>query len=174
MQKDLFFYSKFCDHCKNVITVITKANIRELFVFVSVDDNKFNIPPFVTHVPSIVTKEKQLVESDSIPDYLEKYIKHTSISSDISPFSLDSQSSYSTSYTYLTENGYDVDGKMTEEKGAYIMLGADTRIYAPKEADQNTTNKSGKFDDSMYERFINNRNADDELLKRQQQSRASF
>lgn len=173
MQKDLFFYSKFCDHCKNIITVITKANIRELFVFVSVDENKFTIPPFVTHVPTIVTKDKQLVDSDRISDYLEKYMSHTSSSDDVSPFSLGAQAGYSTSYTFLTDNGYDVEGKMTEDKGSYIMLGADTRIYAPKESDQNITSKSksGKFDDSMYERFINSRNADDEMLKRQQQSR---
>lgn len=174
MQKDLFFYSKFCDHCKNVITVITKANIRELFVFVSVDESKFNIPPFVTHVPTIVTKDKQLVESDRIADYLERFIRHSSSSADISPFSLGSQSGYSTSYTFLTDNGYDVEGKMTEDKGSYIMLGADTRIYAPKEADQNAntnSNKSGKFDDSLYEKLVNSRNLDDEILKRQQQSR---
>lgn len=170
MQKDLFFYSKFCDHCKNVITVITKANIREMFVFVSVDESKFNIPPFVTHVPTIVTKDKQIVESDRISDYLETFLKHSSSAEDISPFSLATQSGYSSSYTFLTDNGYDVEGKMTEDKGSYIMLGADTRIYAPKETDQNSNpSKSSKFDDSIYERFINNRNADDEILKRQQQ-----
>lgn len=171
MQKDLFFYSRFCDHCKNVINVITKANLRELFVFVSVDENKFNIPPFVTHVPTVVTREKQLVESDRIAEYLDTYMKHKSSSVDISPFSLGAQSGYSTSYTFLTDNGYDVEGKMTEDKGSYIMLGADTRIYAPKESDQNTSNKTSKFDDSTYERFINSRNADDEMIKRQQNSK---
>lgn len=164
MNKDMFFYSKYCNHCKDVINIITKANIRDLFIFVSVDENKFRIPEFITHVPSIITKQKTLISDSGVIEYIEKHVNMIT-SAPISPFSL-SDTSYSTSYTFLTDNGYDNEGKLLDEKSQYIMLNTDCSIMTPKEVDNGS--KSIKFDDSMYERYLNSRNADDEYLKRAQ------
>jgi hypothetical protein len=128
-----------------------------------VDTNKYRIPNYVTHVPTVITRQKEIINDVS------KYIESLNISSDsISPFSLATTTGYSSSYTWLTENGYDNDGvKSEDDKNAYLLLTGmtDTRIVTPKEPE--TSTKSVKFDDTMYERYINNRNADDEVLKRQ-------
>jgi hypothetical protein len=177
MNKDLFFYSSYCDHCKEIIDVITKKNIRELFIFVSVDTNKYKIPPCVTHVPTIITKQKDILTDVYIMPFINKVI--TSINApveEISPYSIGSSSGgYSSSYTWLTENGYDNDGKVSLQnenigKNNYVIIGTDSRIFVPAEKD--SSSKSNKFDDSTYESFLNNRNADDEFLKKQQQSYA--
>ena len=163
MNKDLFFYSKFCNHCKDVINIITKGNVRELFIFVCVDDNRFRIPEFVTHVPTIVTKSRSVVSDDMVIDYIDRYIKTSSSSLPISPYQI--EAGYSSCYTFLTENGYDNEGKMSEEKNSYIMIGDDHKIYTPKESD-NSSSKTAKFDESTYEQYLNSRNLDDERMKR--------
>jgi hypothetical protein len=160
IQKDILFYSKFCNHCNEVIAMIMKANIRNLFIFVSVDENKYNIPPFVTHVPTIVTKKKEILKDGDVISYLTRT---EDVSKEISPFSL-GDDSYSSSFTFLTENGYDVDGIQSEDKRQFVKLTDNASIYTPPEAD--TSTKSNKFDDSIYERYINGRNADDEVMKR--------
>ncbi len=164
MNKDLLFYSKSCDHSRDVINILLKNNIRELFILVPVDDNKYRIPPFVTHVPTILTKQKNVLCDDSLVSYIDKIVQSLSIQ-DISPYSL-SDSGYSTQYTWLTENGYDNEGKMLENKNQYTSLTQDIKIFTPPEAD--ISNKSNKFDDSMYERYINSRNADDDAIKKRQ------
>lgn len=164
MNKDLFFYSNFCEHCKDVINIITKKNMRELFMFVCVDNNKFRLPPCVTHVPTIITKQKDVLTDRHVIMYIEKMTAATQVA-DISPWM---SNGYSSQYTWLTDNGYD-DGRMSDVNNVgqqpYVMLGAEQHIFAPKEPENG--NKSNKFDDNMYEKYINSRNADDDMLKRQ-------
>jgi hypothetical protein len=165
MNKDLLFYSKSCDHCKDVINIIIKNNIREQFLFVSVDENRYKIPQFVTHVPTILTKQKHVLFNKSLVTYVENIIQSMSVNNnDISPFSL-SDTGYSTQYTWLTDNGYDNEGKLSEDKIQYTALNLDTKIFTPPEAD--ISNKSNKFDDSIYEKYINSRTADDDMIKKQ-------
>lgn len=172
MNKDIFFYSNFCEHCKDVINLITKRNLRDYFMFVCVDNKKYKIPPCVTHVPTIITKQNDVLTDAYVAAYIERLVNAMSGPvEDISPFSLTSQAGYSSSYTWLTENGYDNDGKVSLQnenmgKNSYVMLGTESRMFAPKQED---TSKNNKFDDSMFENYVNSRNADDEFIKRQMQ-----
>jgi hypothetical protein len=169
MNKDAFFYSNFCEHCKDVMNIITKNNIRDHFMFVSVDNKKFKIPGCVTHVPTIITKQNDVLMDANVITYIERIV-HSMIE-DVSPYSLGAQSGYSSSYTWLTENGYDNDGRVSLQnesvgKNNYVMIGTDSRMMTPQQTD---TSKGSKFDDSMYEKYVNSRNADDEFMKRQVQ-----
>jgi len=172
MNKDMFFYSNFCQQCKEVISLITKKNLRDFFVFVSVDKN-FNLPQCITHVPTIITRNKDLLIDDNVILYINK-ITNSKITTneDISPYSI-SAGGYSSSFTMLTENGYDTEGAMSKpETNNFSLLiggGEGTEIYTPKD-DSGTSAKGAKpskFDDSMYERYLNSRSSDDDAIKKQ-------
>jgi hypothetical protein len=147
-------------------------------MFVCIDNGKFKIPPCVTHVPTIITHQKDVLTDAYVLAYIEKLVNSTN-NDDISPFSL-AQGGYSSSYTWLTDNGgYDNDGKISlNNEGAvksnYVMLGAESHIFVPKE-DDSSKSKTNKFDDSTYEKFINSRNMDEDIIKKsmagQQQQR---
>lgn len=166
MNKDSFFYSNSCEHCKVLINVIVKKGIRDMFVFVPVDKYKHMLPPCVTHVPTIITRQKEVLTGDYIDEYIERSSGGQQ-SEEVSPYAF-AAGGYSSSYTWLTDNGYDNDGAISMQNESSSMkggmpYGSDSRIYAPKEPE---TSKSSKFDDTSYERYLNSRNADDEVIKR--------
>ena len=139
-------------------------------MFVCVDNKKFVIPTCVTHVPTIITKQNDVLTDAYVTAYIERLVdSKTESLEEISPYSLASQGGYSSSYTWLTENGYDNDGKVSLQKenmgeNHYVMLGTESRMSTPKQVD---TTKTNKFDDSIYEQYVNSRTADDEFIKRQ-------
>ena len=53
MKKDILFYSNFCTYSKEIINQISKTALNETILFVSVDDENIQLPPFVTSVPTI-------------------------------------------------------------------------------------------------------------------------
>jgi hypothetical protein len=169
LQKDLLFYSNLCDHCKDVINTINKKNIRDSFMFVCVDNPKFVIPEFIKVVPSILTIKKQIFINKVLYDYLESKSTHTiNTIEEISPFTIGS-ANYSTSYTWLSTdgNGYDNDGMLLNNEAKnnnFVLLNDNLSLNAPKE--NNTDNKSNKFDSSIYEKYINSRTNDDEHIKK--------
>lgn len=179
MAKDMFFYSNFCDHCKEVISVIMKKNIRPNFLFVCVDDNKFQLPSCVTHVPTIITRQKDVLTDSIVLVYIDKLTNTVSNieNNDISPFSMADAAGYSSSYTWLTNDGYDNDGTVSLQnesinKTNYVMLGAETHIFIPNDPDSgsggsgSSGSKSNKFDSKVFENFINSRNLDDDIVKK--------
>lgn len=167
MNKDSFFYSDSCDHCKVLINMIIKKGVRDMFLFVPVDKYKHMLPSCVTHVPTIITRQKEVLTGEYIDAYVNRNSGTTAATQDISPYAFQG-AGYSSSYTWLTDNGYDNDGALSMQNesstmNGFVPYGSDSRIFAPKEPE---TNKSNKFDDSIYEKYINSRNADDEVIKR--------
>lgn len=165
MNKDSFFYSNSCENCKLLINVIVKKGLRDMFLFVPVDRYKHMLPPCVTHVPTIITRQKEVLTGEYIDSYIERFSGDTQ-TEEVSPYAF--AGGYSSSYTWLTDNGYDNDGALSMQKESSSMkgcvpYGSESRIIAPNDPD---TGKSSKFDDSTYERYINSRNADDEVIKR--------
>lgn len=69
--KHILFYSNFCQFSKEVVSIITKKNIRHLFLLVCVDGQRYNIPPFVNRVPMIFTTQKQLYADQGVVAFLE-------------------------------------------------------------------------------------------------------
>ena len=165
----MFFYSNFCDNCKDVITIITNKNLRDAFCFVCVDQAKYKLPACITHVPSIITRNKEVLKDAYVIGYLEKLMSYQSKQiDDISPISM-TQKAYSSSYTLLSETGYDNEATLNEQDTNFYALNTDQRIYTPNNdtSGNNNSGKSGKFDDSIYEKYLNSRTADDDALKKQ-------
>ena len=169
MNKDMLFYSNYCQYCKDIINIITKRNLREYFICVCIDTNKYKIPPCVTHVPTIITRNKEVISDVQVNLYIDRLANYNANPvEDIAP--LDSiAGGYSSSYTLLSQNGYDNEGTANETcTNNFCALNMyDYRINTPNDDNASTNGtKASKFDDSMYERYLNSRNADDEVLKR--------
>lgn len=167
MSKDMFFYSNYCDHCKDIINIIIKKNIRKLFCFVCIDTQKFTIPACVKSVPTVITKQKQILVGNTIANYIEDLTTPSIASDQISPYL--QTGGYSSSYTWLTENGYDNDGNIGLQNGtginSYGMIGSEGQAISGQQQ-QITESKGLKFDDSAYESYINSRNEDEKHIKR--------
>lgn len=166
-KKDLLFYSNFCDYSTNLIHILNKKGIRDNFILICVDKKDIKIPSFIDCVPTILTPKKEKYTDEAILKYLElKTQKITNINEDISPFMF-GQSLNSGQYTFLTSdgNGYDTSGDAfnSVQNNNFVILGHDQRITAPKE---NEDNKTNKFDSALLEKYMNARNSDDEFIKK--------
>ena len=52
-----FFYSKYCNHCKNFILELKKEKLLKSFDNIICVDKRNNLPEFVTSVPCIVIED---------------------------------------------------------------------------------------------------------------------
>lgn len=72
MKKDILFYSNFCTYCKEIIKTVAETPLNEQMLFVCVDDDNIQLPPFITSVPTIyLINEKRIVVDDAINDWIK-------------------------------------------------------------------------------------------------------
>ncbi len=170
IRKDLLFYSNFCEHCKKLIGILIKQNLRDQFILVCVDKREYKIPPFIDRVPTILTSKKELYTEDNIYAYIEKKIKLIQKQiEDIAPFTM-ANSLNSSQYTFISQDGesYDMGAELKNDlvqSHDFVLLNYDQRIIAPvdREADSKT---ESKFDSSLLERYMDARKRDDEFIKK--------
>ena len=73
MKKDILFYSNFCTYCKEVINNISNTPLNENMLFVCVDDDNIQLPPFITSVPTIyLINDKKIVVDEAIGDWIKE------------------------------------------------------------------------------------------------------
>ena len=73
MKKDILFYSNFCTYCKEVINNISNTPLNENMLFVCVDDENIQLPPFITSVPTIyLINDKKIVVDEAIGDWIKE------------------------------------------------------------------------------------------------------
>lgn len=73
--KDILFFSKFCNHCNKFNERLEKSsNIKNETLFFCIDNNREKIPSFIKAVPSLLTKDKQIISGKQLFDWLENKI----------------------------------------------------------------------------------------------------
>jgi hypothetical protein len=151
-QKDILFYSNFCDFCKEMMTMIAKNDLSDKFMLVCVDNTKLKLPTFVDRVPLIYTTQKQLYSDENLVNYIKT--KLSSSTSTLQPYALVGMGTggLSDSFSFLNQE--------EDETGMrnFIFVGMDQKINAPDEGDNNGF--GGKDGENMLERYMADRNAD--------------
>jgi hypothetical protein len=72
MKKDILFYSNFCTYSKEIINSISKTKLNNSIIYVCVDDNNIQLPPFIKAVPTIyLVNEKKIVVDENITTWLK-------------------------------------------------------------------------------------------------------
>lgn len=156
MQKDVLFYSHFCNFSKEVLSLMHKLNIKNSFLLVCVEKFSKNIPKNVTCVPTILTRTGQLVVEDDIQGYIQLVSSHQktgSGSTDQSP--QDVFSNTAAGFSYLDDP---VEGNNGVDSGAYGIYGMDQRIDTPDEDAEISAEAS-----INYERYKAQRDSDIQL-----------
>ena len=72
MKKDLLFYSNYCSYSKEIINQISKTPINDNIMYICVDDENIQLPPFVKAVPTIyLVTEKKIVVDEAITGWIK-------------------------------------------------------------------------------------------------------
>jgi len=160
--KDLLFYSNYCDFSKEIVTLITKRNLRGLVLLICIDTGKYQVPPCIQCVPSLFTADRDRVFTDNdLIQYLEEKAKTLYPQEDsLQTFSWEGNN-YSESFSFVND---DMNGNMTTK--AYTLLDDHHAVTANKLKDDDDVMKQNKFDIARYDNFIASRNKDVEQIKK--------
>lgn len=163
MGKDLLFYSNYCEYSKDIVTYITKKNMRSFFLFVCIDNNKYKIPEIIDRVPCILNHSKDtLYTDDQIVLYVDSKSQHANVvvDKDLQTFAWE-KNDYSEGYSYLdTEEGGNISNK------GYTYIEDHQSSSARKFQDDEDVLKQSKFDASIYDTYVASRNKDEEHIKK--------
>lgn len=160
--KNILFYSNECDFCKDVLTILMKKNLRDMFMVVNVSNTKFQLPAFVDRVPMVYTRNDQVLFGDALDEYINSF---SSQSEEILPFSLNTGTpggEYSDAFSYL-EDMNDPRHK------SYTMVGMEQKIMSFDMSDETKSSEANriKFDSSSYDKYIQERDNDIASIKKQ-------
>ena len=135
MDKPVLFISNYCDHSKELLTTLLKANMKNQFSIVCVDnDNNNKLPPFVDRVPLMYYDNKVLVD-EGLFNYIESLNNQQNNNSEILPFtSMEmGNGTLSDNYSYIGANNKDFPEKNTIQKTFSHISQDEQRIYTPEE-----------------------------------------
>ena len=165
MKKDILFYSNFCTYCKEVINNISNTPLNENMLFVCVDDDNIQLPPFITSVPTIyLINDKKIVVDEAIGDWIKERLSTQAPqtqSDEIQAYFGSSGDSYGLNFSSLDN---------TDEKpfiSSFTFLGDDngSSMAANNDQRQQQGRNSSEFD-SQLERLQQARNQEFQGVKR--------
>jgi hypothetical protein len=126
MQAPTIYYSKFCDHSKELITDILKANLIRNFNMICVDEVT-EVPSFVDRVPLMYYEKKMLVD-EGLFNYIRSLMANKVQEHEITACTITElkSSNLSDAYSYLTD-----EDKV--EKNFMRISEGEQRIYTPED-----------------------------------------
>lgn len=150
--KDIVFFSNYCDFSKEIINLLVRKNMKEQFLFVCVDANKYQLPDFVDRVPLLYTKSKHVLVDQSIMDYIEDISPKPK---DIEPFSImQGTGNYSDMFSFIDS----VDEGVT--KGYTYLTGNHDKIMLVPDDTSDKNGTKSKFDSSSFDKYLQDRDND--------------
>lgn len=163
MNKDIIFYSNYCTYSKEIINQISKTKINDNILYISVDDDNIELPPFIKAVPTIyLVKEKKIVTDESIAEWIKEKLGKPKEDT-LQAYFGSNDSSYASSFSTLDES---------ENKpyiSAYTFLGDEQQIETPEEDDLGGDKKnkeSNNFGSSNLDMLQQQRNSEFQSMSR--------
>jgi hypothetical protein len=145
MKKDIIFYSNHCTYCKEVINQITKTPINDNIMYVCVDDENIQLPPFVKAVPTIyLVNEKQIVVDEAISEWIKEKVSKPK-DNEIQAYFGGCDNSYGGSFSSIDN----VDSKPFIS--SYTFLGDEQKIETPNGS--NVDSNKGSNTNSLSNNF---------------------
>lgn len=155
MEKHVLFYSNFCAYSKEILSDITKKNIRDRFVIVCIDQRRETLPPYVDRVPMIVTNKKELVYDDVMTPFIET-LYNESGSKEIMPFTGSSlKTMFSDGFSSLDDDNSGIEASFAK---GYVYIGDADRIKITTPKDDDVSNS--KLDQKQIEAYVSQRDRD--------------
>lgn len=133
-QKPILFYSSVCQFSRELINLIIKKDLKQSFIFISVDANKNRIPPQIDRVPALLLPSTgNVLFEDDIMNFINPP------EADIMP--LDNLSSaYSDNFSFLGEDEPNLAARN------FALFGNEQRIECPDEEGVSKTDNMKQLD----------------------------
>ena len=148
MEKELIFLSNYCNHCKELFTLLTKYNLQNNFHIISIDDENVNLPPYIDRVPTLITSQKNILVDDNLFNYIHSIVKKNTQPTvpEIEAYFPELNSGFSDGYSYL-----DTENKPHAHTFSYLD-NSNFKIETPDDTNFNNVKKRG--DSSEYEKLL--------------------
>ena len=164
MKKDILFYSNFCTYCKEVINNISNTPLNENMLFVCVDDENIQLPPFITSVPTIyLINDKKIVVDEAIGDWIKERL-----STQAPQLQTDEiQAYFGSNGDSFGLNFSSIDN--SDEKpyvSSFTFIGDDNGSSMAAQSDSRQQNRNTSEFDSQLERLQQARNQEFQGVKR--------
>lgn len=176
---DVLYYSNYCKHSKELLSVVAKSIIKQNLYFVCIDKrvNKggvihvvmengkdIKLPEIIKTVPSMIlfSRGNLLLEGNDIYNYIKTFEKKHQVHNDEpSEFSLNYNSFSSDLYSFLDTTPEDMNAKGNggiKQMHNYVAVEEFDAITTPPENYQ--SNRISSSDDSELNKFIEQREKD--------------
>ena len=148
MKKDIIFYSNYCTYSKEVINQISKTPINDNIIYISVDDENIELPPFIKSVPTIyLVNDKKIVVDEEIAQWIKEKTSKP-VDDTILPYFGSTDNSYSSSFSTLDDKD--------ENKpfiSSYTFLGEEQKIETPKSDSSSSSSSSNSSSSSSSSKY---------------------
>ena len=149
MDKNILFYSNYCNHSKKLLEEITKSKMKDSLLFICIDDKNIQLPNFIRVVPTIyLVKNKSILTDSKISEWID--LNNKNGDEDISAFN--NIKGMSSNFSFLN------DGDENLFSNKYTFLNSDSSIETPKEFSSNNSSKDDLTKD--FERLQSSRDND--------------
>jgi hypothetical protein len=140
MDKDIIFYSNYCNYSKEILTQISKSPLNNKMTYICVDDKNINLPPFVQAVPTIyLIKDQKVIVDEAISEWIKS--KTQPKQSDELGSYFGGGDSFSSSFSNLDDSP---DNSFTSEF-TYLDTPIES-INTPQESSDSTKNMSNSYE----------------------------
>jgi hypothetical protein len=165
MKKDILFYSNFCTYCKEIINRVAETPLNEQMLFVCVDDDNIQLPPFITSVPTIyLINEKRIVVDEAINDWIKSKLSTNAPKeeTEIQAYFGSTGNSYGLNFSSLDNN--DIKPFIS----SFTFLGDDngSSMAAKNDSRQGNNGDTGTKFDNQLEKLQQARNTEFKPLAR--------
>ncbi len=148
-KKDIFIFSNYCHFCKDVMIQMEKYNLKNQFVMLCADTNKYRLPSEIDRVPAILIQSEngnmKILFEDDITSYLQSFASPQ-----------ERVSGCGGMFSYINDQDENIMGG---ESGNYGIFGVEQHIYTPEENDGDIM--GNKTQGSInYDRLVSERDMD--------------